>query len=155
MALLATCENGRDRNGSNDPTELRGIAAPAELDRRRETPKADLGLQRVEAKLARRAELSECNLVWRSWIPTGFDLVVGTGREKYPRSCGASGHQTLLRAALRALRGIATHPQPRRFVPEGCSRSGRKSCRTSGCLSTCDCANASDTVDRRSWCRII
>jgi hypothetical protein len=59
MALLATSENGRDRNGSNDPTELRGIAAPAEfvLDRRRETPKADPGLQRVEAELARRAEL--------------------------------------------------------------------------------------------------
>jgi hypothetical protein len=72
MALLATCENGRDRNGSNDPTELRGIAAPAELvlDRRRETPKADLGLQRVEAELARRAELSDSDLVWRSWIPT-------------------------------------------------------------------------------------
>jgi hypothetical protein len=70
MALLATRENGRDRNGSNDPTELRGIAAPAGLDRRRETPKADLGLQRVESELARRAELSDSDLVWRSSIPT-------------------------------------------------------------------------------------
>jgi hypothetical protein len=81
MALLATRENGRDGNGSN-PTELRGKAAVAELERRQQTPTADLmrqrawlaeAQQRVEAELARREKVSHSDLIWGSCLPDNDD----------------------------------------------------------------------------------
>ena len=78
MALLKTRPNGSDENSNTAPTELRGNAAAAEMERRQQTPTPDLerqrtwlaeGLQRVEAELARREAVSDSDLIWRSWIP--------------------------------------------------------------------------------------